>query len=187
MKLIITLLFICLACIHNSSYAQYQPVVIQIKYSPWGKIFADEDEFEYYDDEEFEKYAMKFERGLGIRALAMPYYISAQRNITNLDAEIPDATVETLAIGSAGIMYDPYEVEVGAYLIGALGIGAGRFEFKDPDLNDWEAMVEGNAEVGFRIAEHLLIGTGIDYQHFGEPGETKAHSWTFYISTGVVF
>jgi len=186
MKFIITVFFICLACAHNSSYAQYQQTVIQIKYPPWGKIFADEDEFGYTEPE-FEKYDMKFERGFGIRAITMPYYISAQRNITNLNTEIPDAKVETLAIGFSGILYDPHEVEVGNYLIGALGIGAGRFEFKNPDLNDWEAMIEGNAEVGFRIAEHLLIGTGIDYQHFGEPSETKAHSWTFYISTGVIF
>ncbi len=186
MKFIIVLFFISLATIHNNSYAQYHQVAIQLKYSPLGKIFADEDEFDY-DEPGFEKYDMSFERSFSIRAIAMPFYVSAQRSITNLNAEVPDTVVETLAIGFGGVLYDPNEVELGTYLIGSLGIGGGRFEFKNPRLNDWEAMVEGNAEIGVRIAEHILLGTGIDYQLFGEPTETKAHSWTFYMSTGLVF
>jgi len=182
MLIILFLLFIC-----SNSYAQSQPVILQIKYSPWGKIFADEEEFDYGTESEFEKYNMRFERGLGLRAIATPYYISAQRSVTNIGAEVPDTTVETLAIGFGGILYDPSYLDIGTYLIGAVGVGAGKFEFKEPSLNDWEAMFDCNAEVGFRIAEHMLMGTGIDYQLFGEPGETKAHSWTLYISTGIIF
>jgi hypothetical protein len=28
---------------------------------------------------------------------------------------------------------------------------------------------------------------GVDYQLFGEPGDTKAHYWNLYVSTGITF
>lgn len=55
------------------------------------------------------------------------------------------------------------------------------------DLNDDEMLFEANGEIGFHFNQHLLLGAGIDFQHFGEFGESKASSWTFYLATGIVF
>lgn len=179
----------CLLTIASQSAVAYDnPIVLQLKYSPWGGIDADEDEFEYnFNDDEFSKYDMTFERSYSARLIVSPFYISAQRSTTDLDAEIPDAQVDTLAIGLAGIAYDTFEASFGTYLIGGVGIGLGTFKFKNPDLDDDEMLFEVNGEVGFHFIEHLLLGAGIDFQHFGEFGESKASSWTFYISTGLVF
>lgn len=176
-----------LGFIANTSYAQADmPFVLQVKYSPWGTILADEDEFEY---SRYQKYEMDFERSLGIKLIlpTLPIYLGAQQNITQLNHETPDVKVETFAIGFGGINYDPYAYDSGLYLLGSVGAGIGKFKFKDPDLNDWEAMFEANGEVGLRIQENLLIGVGVDYQLFGEPGDTKAHYWNLYVSTGITF
>lgn len=108
-------------------------------------------------------------------------------SLTLMIDPIPDAIVETVAIGFGGIGYDQFASDSGLYVMGGVGVGAGRFKFKQPELNDWEALVEGNAEIGLRIQEHLLLGVGVDYQHFGEPGESKAHLWNLYIGTGLTF
>jgi hypothetical protein len=100
---------------------------------------------------------------------------------------MPDAKVETLAVGFGGLTYDEFAYDSGIYLMGSVGAGAGRFKFKQPELDDWEALVEGNAEIGLRIQEHMLLGVGVDYQHFGEPGESKANFWNLYIGTGLTF
>ena len=162
------------------------PVVLQLKYSPLGTIDADEDEFDY-DDERYEKYDMNFERSLGAKLIVAPIYVAINRSVTDIDNTIPDAIVETVAIGFGGIGYDQFAYDSGFYLMGGVGVGAGRFKFKQPELNDWEALAEGNAEIGLRIQEHLLLGVGVDYQHFGEPGESKAHLWNLYIGTGLTF
>ncbi len=95
--------------------------------------------------------------------------------------------METYSVGFGGINYDPYAYDSGLYLLGSVGAGIGKFKFKNPDLNDWEAMFEANGEVGLRIEENLLLGVGVDYQLFGEPGDTKAHYWNLYVSTGLTF
>lgn len=186
MKSIIAATFISL--IGMPALAQELPLVLQLKYSPLGTINADEDEFNH-DDYRYEKYDMDFERSIGIKAILpfAPVYIAAQQNITNLDASVPDTKVDTISIGFGGINYDEFANNAGIYLMGGLGIGAGKFQFKQPELNDWEALIEGNAEIGLRIQEHLLLGVGVDYQHFGEPGETKAHLWNLYLGTSLVF
>lgn len=171
----------------NVSHAQEElPFVLQIKYSPLGTIIADEDEFDY---SEHQKYEMDFERTMGIKLILpmMPIYIGAQQNITNLDQDTPDVKVETYTVGFGGITYDPYAQNSGLYLLGGVGAGIGKFKFKDPELNDWEAMFEANGEVGLRIQENLLIGFGVDYQLFGELGDTKANYWNLYVSTGITF
>lgn len=169
--------------------AHEYPIVLQLKYSPWGGIDADEDEFEYHfsGDDDYSKYDMTFERSYSARLIVSPFYISAQRSTTDLDAEIPDAQVDTFAIGFAGIAYDTFEAAFGTYLMGGLGMGLGTFKFQNPDLDDDEILFEASGEIGLYFSKHLLLGTGIDFQHFGEFGESKASSWTFYISTGLVF
>lgn len=162
------------------------PVVLQLKYSPLGIINADEDEFDN-DDSLYEKYDMDFERSLGARLIVAPVYVSINRSVTSINDPIPDAIVETAAIGFGGLGYDQFAVDSGFYLMGGVGVGAGRFKFEQPELNDWEALVEGNAEIGLRIEEHLLLGVGVDYQHFGVPGESKASFWNLYIGTGLTF
>ena len=178
---ILLALFSCPTFAHNSL-----PVVLQLKYSPLGIIDADEDEFDR-NDRSYEKYEMDFERSLGAKLIIAPMYVSVNRNVTNLNDPIPDAIVETVAIGFGGIGYDQFASDSGLYVMGGVGVGAGRYKFKHPELNDWEALVEGNAEIGLRIQEHLLIGVGVDYQHFGEPGESKANLWNLYIGTGLTF
>lgn len=182
-------LLLLLLALSQGAKALDNNIVIQMKYSPGGGIDADEDEFElsFANPEDFSKYDMTFERSYSARLIVEPFYISAQRSTTDLNTSTPDAEVETLAFGLAGIDYDPFESNTGTYLMGGLGVGRGTFRFKDPHLNDEEFLFEANAEIGFHFAEHLLLGTGIDFQHFGEFGESKASSWTFYISTGIVF
>ncbi|WP_062066418.1 hypothetical protein [Cellvibrio sp. OA-2007] len=171
----------------SAAHAQVDwPIVLQLKYSPLGIIDADEDKFDH-DDGSYEKYEMDFERSWGGRLFVGPIYVAATRNVTDINTPTPDAIVETLSIGLGGIGYDQFASDSGFYLMGGLGVGAGRFKFKQPELNDWEAMIEGNAEIGLRLQEHLLLGVGVDYQHFGEPGESKAHLWNLYIGTGLTF
>jgi hypothetical protein len=181
--------FILLAFFAQSTLAENAlPFVVQLKYSPWGVIDADEDEFDR-GDENYEKYEMEFERNIGAKIIFpfAPIYIGAQQSVTNLDNSTPDAKVETFAIGFGGVAYDKFASNSGIYLMGGVGAGTGKFTFKDPVQNDWEAFMEGNAEIGLRIQEHLLLGIGVDYQHFGKPGESKANFWNLYIGTGLVF
>lgn len=165
---------------------ELNPLVIQFKYAPWGLIDADEQDFNYVGDSQdnFEKYDMHFDRSLGGRLIVTPLYVAATRSTTNLDKAVPDAIVETFSVGLGGPEFDIKGSNI--YLIGAFGAGAGRFKFKDPDMNDWEAFFEANAEIGLRF-DFLLIGTGIDWQLFGEPGETKANYWNWYLGTGITF
>lgn len=181
--------FILFALLANSTLAQNSlPFVVQLKYSPLGAINADEDEFDR-DDSSYEQYDMDFERSIGAKVIFSfaPIYIAAQQNITNLDESVPNTKVDTISAGFGGINYDEFANDAGIYLMGGVGIGAGKFQFKQPELNNWETLIEGNAEIGLRIQEHFLLGVGIDYQHFGEPGETKAHLWNLYIGTSLVF
>lgn len=161
---------------------------LQIKYSPWGVIDADEDDFDSFNaDESYEKYDLDFERSYGFRAIYEPIYIAANRYTTSIDTHSSDARVDTYSIGLGGINYDAFAYNSGLYLLGAIGLGRGNFKYRDSDMNDWEAFVEANAEIGFRIQENLLIGVGGEWQHFGEPGESKANYWNLYFTTGVVF
>jgi hypothetical protein len=177
---------ILLSLLSLNLQAQDWPIALQLKYSPVGSILADEDEFDYAPNE-YAQYEMNFDRSIGAKLIIPPVYVSANRSITNLDDPIPDATVDTLALGIGLLGYDEYTYDAGTYFLVSLGIGAGQFKFKEPEKNDWEAMAEANAEIGLRLQEHLLLGVGIDYQHFGEPGETKARYWNLYIGTGIVF
>ena len=110
--------------------------------------------------------------------------MAATRSTSNLDADVPDAIVETLSVGIGGPVFDINDSNI--YLIGAFGAGKGRFKFKDPDMNDWEAFFEANAEIGLKF-DFLMVGTGVDWQLFGEPGETKANYWNLYLGTGITF
>lgn len=187
MKYLLSILLLGLAA--TTAHAQMDlPFVLQVKYSPWGIIDADEDEFDR-DDRNYEKYEMDFERNIGAKIIFSfaPIYIGAQQSVTNLDNSTPDAKVETIAIGFGGVAYDEFAYHSGIYLMGGVGVGAGKFKFKQPELNDWEALIEGNAEIGLRVQEHLMLGVGVDYQHFGEPGESKANFWNLYIGTGLTF
>lgn len=173
--------------ISNAAQAsEFNPVVIQLKYAPWGVINADEQDFSYFgsSSDNFEKYDMHFERSIGGRLIVSPFYIAATRSTTNLNADIPDAIVETVSVGIGGPVFDINDSNV--YLIGAFGAGKGRFKFKDPDMNDWEAFFDANAEIGLKF-DFLMIGTGVDWQLFGKPGETKANYWNLYLGTGITF
>lgn len=181
------LIFIILIFGTSSGQAsESNPVVIQLKYAPWGVVNADEPDFSYFGsrNDNFEKYDMHFERSIGGRLIVSPFYITATRSTTNLDADIPDAIVETASVGIGGPVFDINDSNV--YLIGAFGVGKGRFKFKDPDMNDWEAFFDANAEIGLKF-DFLMIGTGVDWQLFGEPGETKANYWNWYLGTGITF
>lgn len=183
-----TIAFILFALLTNSTHAQNSlPIIVQLKYSPWGGINADEDEFESGSSNDYERYEMSFDHSYSGRILLGPVYLSHQRSNATIEGA-SDAEVSTIAIGVAGINYDVYESQHGTYLMGGVGIGRGTFTFDNSNAKkEQEVMFEANAEVGMRIAEHLLMGAGVDFQHFGEFGESKASSWTFYISTGVVF
>ena len=162
--------------------------LIQIQRSVYGGINADEDPAPYNsDDYRYSKYDMHFERSYGLRAIYSVVYLSAQRNLTNLHTDTPDALVETAAAGFALAGDGEENGDLDIYFVGAIGLGAGKFTFKQPDLNDWEAMLEVNLEGGFKIARHLLLGAGFTYQHFGEIGETKAELGSIYISSGIRF
>ena len=163
------------------------PLVLQLKFSPWGGINADEDEFESGSSDNYKRYDMTFDHSYSGRILVGPVYVSHQQSNATIEGDI-DAEVSTIAIGVAGINYDVYESQHGTYLMGGVGIGQGTFTFADNNATkEQESMVEANAEAGMRVAEHLLMGAGVDFQHFGNFGESKASSWTFYISTGLVF
>lgn len=160
------------------------PLVLQLKYSPWGGINADEDEFD--TDDEFHHYDMTFDNSYGGRLLMGPVYISHHRSTAEIEGG-EEAEVRTIAIGVAGINYDVYASHSGTYLMGGLGIGRGTFIFAKGSDQEQDAMFEASGEAGLRLDDHLLIGTGLDYQHFGEFGESKGSSWTFYISTSLIF
>lgn len=162
--------------------------LIQVQRSSYGGIKADEDPFPYNgDDALYSKYDMDFERSYAVRAIYSIVYLSAQRSVTNLHTDTPDAKVETAAMGFALAGDGEEGGNLDTYFVGAIGVGAGRFIFKEPDLNDWEAMLEVNLEGGIKIARHLLLGVGFTYQHFGEISETKAELGSIYISTGLRF
>jgi hypothetical protein len=184
MKKISSLLLLLLIAPINLSFAgEVYPVILQLKYAPWGLIDADDEQDGFWLDENFEKYDMHFERSVGARLIFSPYYVAASRSVTDLDANVPDTVVETLSggVGGAGSLG-----ESNYYLLGAVGVGRGRFTFKDPDMNDWENFVEANAEIGIKI-DFLMLGTGVDWQLFGSPGETKAIYWNLYVGTGISF
>lgn len=173
----------------GSSSMDGRSIILQLKYSPWGGIDADEDEFEGLApaDDDYSKYDMTFEQSYSARIIVEPFYISLQQSTTDLDSDIPDAEVTTFSAGFAGITYDAFESNNNIYLLGALGVGQGTFKFKNPALDADELLLEANGEIGFHINKRLLIGAGIDYQHFGEFRESIASSWTFYFTTGLVF
>jgi hypothetical protein len=185
----ISLTIICLLLFSIHAKAEETPsVVVQLKYAPWGLIDADEEDFNYFsssDDGSYDKYDMRFDRSIGARVIVAPFYLAVNRSTTDIDKEIPDAIVETLSAGLGGAVLDINDYNT--YLIGAVGIGKGRFKFKDPNMNDWEIFFDANAEIGFHFEEHILIGLGVDWQLFGEPGETKANYWNLYLGTGFSF
>jgi hypothetical protein len=185
MKKMLSIIF--LVFFSNDVLAEYYPnLIVQLKYSPWGVIFSDQDDFDYFSSTpDTEKYDMHFERSLGARVILAPFYVAANRSTTNLDQDIPDTLVETLSLGFSGTVMDVYDNDI--YLTGAIGAGKCRFKFKNPDMNDWEAFFEAGAEIGFDIEDHLLIGVGVDWQLFGEPGDTKANYWNMYVGTGISF
>ncbi|WP_039918366.1 hypothetical protein [Cellvibrio mixtus] len=167
----------------TSVFALDLPVVLQVKYSPWGGIDADEDQFE--TDENFSQYDMTFNNSYSGRALIGPVYISHQKSNADIKGD-NNVEVKTFAIGLAGINYDALDSQYNAYLIGGIGIGRGTFRFNN-STETTEDMFEASAEIGIKPAEHLMLGAGVDFQHFGEFRESKASSWTFYISSGLTF
>lgn len=187
MKIILSIF--CFLLLVPSSYAEVQPsVVLQFKYAPWGFVDGDEEDFNWFsssDDGSYYKYDMDFERSMGARIIAAPFYVAVNRSTTNIDEEIPDAIVDTISAGLGGAVLDINDYNT--YLLGAVGVGKGRFKFKNPSQNDWEIFFDANAEIGFHFEESLLLGLGVDWQLFGEPGETKANYWNLYIATGFAF
>lgn len=185
-SLVITLL---LAVYSSWAQAYSSPIILQLKYSPWGDINAEETEFNTNESgaENYDKYTISIERSYSARFILSPFYLSTQHSSTNVSTEKPEAQVDTFSVGFAGIDNSYFEDYSSLYLMGGLGIGIGRFRFKDSTQDSKEWMIEGNGEIGLRLGKHLLMGTGIDYQHFGEVGESKASSWTFYFSTGIIF
>lgn len=185
MRFFLALLPLLLLC--DKTFAD--PInLIQVQRSAYGGIHADQDQYPYNgNDAAFSKYDMDLERSYAVRALYSILYLSAQRNLTNVRSDTPDTLVETAAIGftltDEGEEGDYFDT----YFIGAIGLGAGKFSFKQPALNGWEAMLEVNLEGGFSIARYLLLGAGFTYQRFGEIGETKAELGSIYISTGIRF
>ncbi len=176
-----------LLLITTNASANAGDFTVQIKYSPWGIIDADEDDFDFANDGDYEKYDLDFERSFGIRGIFEPFYFAANRYTTQVDSDSPEATVETFSVGLGGINYDAFAYNSGLYLLGAIGAGRGNFTFNESSLDDWEAFIEANAEIGLRIQEHWLIGVGAEWQHFGEPGESKANYWNLYFTTGFTF
>lgn len=185
MRFFLALLPLFILC--EKTFAE-QINLVQVQRSSYGGINADEDPTPYNgSDPLFSKYDMDFERSYGLRAVYSILYLSAQRSLTNLHTDTPDTRVETAAIGFA-LAGDGEEGGIlDTYFVGAIGVGAGRFTFKQPDLNDWEAMLEVNLEGGIKIARYLLLGAGFTYQHFGAIQETKAELGSIYISTGIRF
>ncbi len=181
MKSLIAVLLIAMAS--PCAFAVDLPVILQVKYSPWGGIDADEDEFE--TDESFSKYDMTFASSYSGRVIIGPVYVSHQHSKADINGG-GDIDVKTLAIGLAGINYDALDSQYNAYLMGGIGVGRGTFTFTNGTETE-EDMFEASAEIGIKPTEHLLLGAGVDFQHFGEFRESKASSWTFYISSGLTF
>ena len=185
MKFIMSVIVIVLASM--PALAQDSPLYLQFKYSPLGTINADDSTFEYFGDD-YQEYDMNFDRTLGAKLIFDPVYIAVQQNITNLNNSKPDVTLETISMGLAGFNYERFAYEdPNLYLMGGLGLGAGQFKFEDAEDNKWETFLEANAEVGFRLQEHFLLGMGIDYQRFGDFGDHKANYWSLYLGTGIIF
>lgn len=159
--------------------------LLQVKYSPWGGIDADEDEF--YDSDNYDHYDMSFERGYGARLILKNFYLSIQKNYTDIDQDIPDASVETISVGLALNSKHEINDDLAGYMIFAVGAGSGHFMFKDSVMNDWESFIEMNLELGYVVANIITVGVGVDVQHFGHPGESKATYGSLYLSAGFVF
>jgi len=167
------------------SWGQAPTQAIQLKYSPIGEINAD-----YYDASQIpqptDKYQQSLQPHAGLRWMYDPFYLS----LSSADAEDPALTgahINTFALGLSGIRFGTFESNPNAYLLGAIGLGAGKFTYTDPALDDWEAMFEASAEMGLLIGRHWLIGSGADYQAFGDLGDSKATGWRFYFSSGWLF
>lgn len=185
MRLLLRLLPFLLLC---EQVAAAPINLVQVQLSHYGGINADKDPFPYNgDDSRFNKYDMSFERSYAVRAVYSVVYLSVQRSLTDLNTDIPEAKVETAAVGFALANDGEKGGNLDTYFVGAIGLGAGQFTFKKPDLNDWEAMLEVNLEGGIKIAKHFLLGAGVTYQHFGAIKETKAELGSIYISTGICF
>ncbi|HTF95979.1 MAG TPA: hypothetical protein VL995_07605 [Cellvibrio sp.] len=187
LRLLLTLL--CASPMYCAAYDGDSDFTLQVKYSPWGIIRADDDDSDdfFNPGRYYSEYELDLERTLGVRAMYEPFYIASNRYTTQVNTSSPDARIETYSIGFGGLNYDAFSYHSGLYLLGAIGIGRAEFDFRDQSMNNWEAFVEANAEIGLRLQEHLLIGAGAEWQHFGEPGESHANYWNFYISTGVTF
>lgn len=181
MKPFFVALLIALSC--TPAFALDLPVVVQLKYSPWGGIDADKDQFD--TDEDFSYYEMTFDKSYSGRMLVGPIYVSHQHSKATMESSA-DVDVKTVAIGLAGINYDALDSQYNAYLMGGIGLGRGTFTFSN-GVEKEEDMFEASAEIGIKPTEHLLLGAGVDFQHFGEFRESIASSWTFYISSGVTF
>lgn len=181
MKHILATLFITI--VSSSALALDLPVVLQVKYSPWGGIDADEDQID--TDENFSQYDMTFDNSYSGRVLIGPVYISHQKSNADIKGG-GEVEVKTVAIGLAGINYDALDSQYNAYLMGGIGIGRGTFRFNNSTETE-EDMFEASAEIGIKPAKNLMLGAGVDFQHFGEFRESKASSWTFYISSGISF
>jgi hypothetical protein len=181
-KILSILIFLFLAPINSSLAGEVYPVVLQLKYAPWGFVSADEPDG-YFNDDNTEKFDMHFDRSYGGRLIVLPYYIAANHSIANIDADLPDAEVDTLSVGFGG---SGSLNESSYYATGAVGVGRGYFKFKDPNLDTSEAFFEVNMELGKKI-DFLMLGTGVDWQIFGSPGETKAYYLNLYIGTSISF
>jgi|GEM_PF-3722013 len=181
MQFIMTIIVLVLASI--SALAQESPLYLQLKYSPLGTINDSDDGADYLEGD-YQQYDVNYDHTLGAKLIFDPIYIAVQHNIAKRDNALSDATLETISMGLAGFNYERL---AGLYLMGGVGVGAGQFTLEEAETNEWEILLEGNAEIGFRLQERFLLGMGIDYQRFGDFGDHKANYWSLYLGTGIVF
>ena len=181
MKFLLTGLLIAVTAM--PALAQNSPLFLQIKYSPLATV-NDGEENADKSENEYQRYDINYDHTLGAKLIYDPVYISVQHNIAKLNNSTSDATLETFSMGFAGFNYERL---AGLYLMGSLGVGAGKFKLDDSDANKWETLLEAGAEIGIRAQDRILLGMGVDYQRFGEFGDHKANYWNLYLATGIVF
>lgn len=160
--------------------------MFQLNYSPIGEIFADEENFEY-NSNVYDKDELDFDYSTGARLLIDIYYVSYRHASAKISNDFPNATVDTYALGLGCVTKHDFQNNWQGYSLVGLGVGSGKFEYENPDLNDDQLLLEANIEVGIVLKDHFTLGLGVEGHHFGSFGESIATSVNGYFSAGVLF
>ncbi|VUD64881.1 hypothetical protein TDB9533_03424 [Thalassocella blandensis] len=174
------------ALLLSASNASVAAGLIQVNYSPFGAIYAEEEDLRFeshaYDNDDIE-----YDYSAGARILVDIYYLSYRHASAQISNDIPNATVDTYSVGLGCLSKHDLSHSMQRYSLVGLGVGSGEFEFDEEHFNDRELLLEANFEVGLVMQNHLSFGVGVDAQHFGSFGESKSSTISAYFSAGYMF